>query len=94
MQQGRGEAQMIRYIDDFVMFFQYREDALRVQDALCKRLGKFGLTLAQPIPASRRNSSADQNPSGNSANESEFARPSCGRAGSVERTRVGSHSRR
>src|SRR5882762_5890629 len=25
--------------------FQYREDALRVQDALCKRLGKFGLTL-------------------------------------------------
>ena len=36
---------MIRYIDDFVMCFQYREDALRVQDALCKRLGKFGLTL-------------------------------------------------
>jgi hypothetical protein len=35
---------MIRYIDDFVMCFQYREDALRVQDALCKRLGKFGLT--------------------------------------------------
>src|SRR6266404_7732188 len=27
-------------------------------------------------------------------NESEFARPSCGRAGSVERTRVGSRSRR
>ena len=25
--------------------FQFREDALRVQDALCKRLGKFGLTL-------------------------------------------------
>ena len=41
----RGEAYMIRYIDDFVMCFQYREDALRVQDALCKRLGKFGLTL-------------------------------------------------
>jgi hypothetical protein len=41
----RGEAHMIRYIDDFVMCFQYREDALRVQDALCKRLGKFGLTL-------------------------------------------------
>src|SRR5258707_15228318 len=36
---------MIRYIDDFVMCFQYREDARRVQDALCKRLGKFGLTL-------------------------------------------------
>src|SRR6266446_3821936 len=41
----RGEAHMIRYIDDFVMCFQYREDARRVQDALCKRLGKFGLTL-------------------------------------------------
>src|ERR1700746_1056957 len=41
----RGEAHMIRYIDDFVMCFQYREDALRVQDALCKRLRKFGLRL-------------------------------------------------
>src|SRR5690242_18432203 len=41
----RGAAHMIRYIDDFVMCFQYREDALRVEDALCKRLGKFGLTL-------------------------------------------------
>jgi hypothetical protein len=28
---------MIRYIDDFVMCFQYREDALRVQDALLFR---------------------------------------------------------
>jgi hypothetical protein len=27
------------------MCFQYRADALRVQDALCKRLGKFDLTL-------------------------------------------------
>src|SRR5215203_7205186 len=25
--------------------FQFREDALRLQEALCKRLGKFGLTL-------------------------------------------------
>src|SRR5438477_8786876 len=41
----RGEACMVRYIDDFVLCFQYREDALRVQNALCKRLGKFGLTL-------------------------------------------------
>jgi RNA-directed DNA polymerase len=41
----RGEARLIRYIDGFVLWFQYREDALRVQDALCKRLGKFGLTL-------------------------------------------------
>ena len=41
----RGEAYLVRYIDDFVMCFQYRADALRVQEALCKRLGKFGLTL-------------------------------------------------
>src|SRR5215469_3758288 len=41
----RGEAYLVRYIDDFVLCFQYREEALRVQDALRKRLGKFGLTL-------------------------------------------------
>jgi len=41
----RGEAYLVRYIDDFVLCFQYRADALRVQDALCKRLGKFGLRL-------------------------------------------------
>jgi group II intron reverse transcriptase/maturase len=41
----RGEAFLVRYIDDFVICFQYRSDALRVRDALCNRLGKFGLTL-------------------------------------------------
>ena len=41
----KGEAWMVRYIDDFVICFQYREDALRVKDALGKRLGKFGLNL-------------------------------------------------
>jgi group II intron reverse transcriptase/maturase len=41
----RGEAHLVRYIDDFVICFQYRSDALRVQDALRLRLGKFGLTL-------------------------------------------------
>jgi len=41
----RGEAYLVRYIDDFVLCFQYREDALRVQKAMCKRLGKFSLTL-------------------------------------------------
>jgi RNA-directed DNA polymerase len=41
----RGEAYLVRYIDDFVMCFQYRADALRVQKALCQRLSKFGLTL-------------------------------------------------
>src|SRR3989475_11417258 len=41
----RGEAYLVRYIDDFVLCFQYRADALGVQKALCQRLGKFGLTL-------------------------------------------------
>jgi len=43
----RGEAYLVRYIDDFVLCFQYRADALRVQEVLRKRLGKFGLTLAE-----------------------------------------------
>ena len=41
----RGEAHLVRYIDDFVICFQYRSDALRVQDGLRRRLGKFGLAL-------------------------------------------------
>jgi group II intron reverse transcriptase/maturase len=41
----RGEARLVRYIDDFVVCFQYRSDALRVEDALRRRLGRFGLTL-------------------------------------------------
>ena len=41
----RGEAYLVRYIDDFVVCFQYREDALRMQNALRNRLGKFGLSL-------------------------------------------------
>jgi len=41
----RGKARLVRYIDDFVICFQYRSDAIRVQDALRLRLGKFGLTL-------------------------------------------------
>ncbi len=41
----RGEAYLARYIDDFVVCFQYREDAIRFQDVLRKRLAKFSLTL-------------------------------------------------
>jgi RNase P protein component len=41
----RGEACMVRYIDDFVLCFQYSADALRAQEALAKRLRKFSLTL-------------------------------------------------
>ena len=41
----RGEARLVRYIDYFVICFQHRSDAVRVQDALRLRLGKFDLTL-------------------------------------------------
>lgn len=41
----QGEAYLIRYIDDFVVCFQNRSDALRVREALDKRLEKFGLVI-------------------------------------------------
>jgi hypothetical protein len=41
----KGEAYLVPYIDDFVLCFQYRSDALRVQAALRKRLMKFSLYL-------------------------------------------------
>ena len=41
----RGEAYLIRYLDDFVMCFQYRSDAESVHRSLGNRLGKFGLQL-------------------------------------------------
>ena len=41
----QGEARLVRHVDDFVICFQYRSDALRVEDALRRRLGKFDLTL-------------------------------------------------
>jgi RNA-directed DNA polymerase len=41
----KGEAYLVRYIDDFVVCFQYRADALRFQMVLEKRLAKFNLQL-------------------------------------------------
>ncbi len=41
----RGETYLVRYLDDFVMCFQYRSDAERVHRSLGKRLGRFGLQL-------------------------------------------------
>ncbi|TFJ89945.1 group II intron reverse transcriptase/maturase [Lentibacillus salicampi] len=41
----KGEAYLIRYIDDFIVCFQYRADAKRFHDALQRRLGKFELRL-------------------------------------------------
>jgi RNA-directed DNA polymerase len=42
----RGEAYLIRYCDDFVCCFQYKEEAQAFYQALNGRLGKFGLELA------------------------------------------------
>ncbi|PEC50973.1 group II intron reverse transcriptase/maturase [Bacillus sp. AFS077874] len=41
----KGEAYLIRYIDDFVVCFQFRSDALRFGEVLKKRLTKFSLEL-------------------------------------------------
>lgn len=40
-----GEVYFVRYIDDFVLCFQRKNDALRFYSALPKRLSKFGLQL-------------------------------------------------
>ena len=41
----RGMAAEIRYADDFILCFQYREDAERVLKVLSKRFARYGLTL-------------------------------------------------
>ena len=45
--QCHGEAYLIRYADDFVCCFQYKDDAERFYAALSERMAKFGLELAQ-----------------------------------------------
>jgi len=44
--QCKGEAYLVRYADDFVICFQYLEDAKACHRALKERLDKFGLELA------------------------------------------------
>jgi len=43
--EARGEMIIVRYADDGVLGFQYREDAERFLGQLRERLGKFGLEL-------------------------------------------------
>jgi group II intron reverse transcriptase/maturase len=43
----RGQAYLIRYADDFVCAFQFQDDAERFYRVLGKRLGTYGLTLAE-----------------------------------------------
>lgn len=41
----RGRATLIRYADDFIIGFEYREDADRVWEVLPRRMQRYGLTL-------------------------------------------------
>jgi hypothetical protein len=41
-----GEAPIIRYADDFVCAFQYKQDAELFYHQLIERLGKFGLEVS------------------------------------------------
>ena len=43
----KGDAYIIRYADDFMMMFQYEDEAKRVYEVLIKRLAKFKLELAE-----------------------------------------------
>jgi len=43
--QARGEVYVVRYADDFVMGFQYEQDATAMRQAVAERLAKFGLEL-------------------------------------------------
>ncbi|MEK4005430.1 group II intron reverse transcriptase/maturase [Paenibacillus sp. FSL H3-0333] len=45
--QCAGQAEMVRFADDFVCCFQYKEDAERFYTALVLRLEKFGLSIAE-----------------------------------------------
>ena len=42
-----GEVYYVRYADDFVLMFQYENEARQVMEALKARLNKFGLELAE-----------------------------------------------
>ena len=42
---ARGEVIMVRYADDWVAGFEYRDDALKFQKAVTERLAGFGLAL-------------------------------------------------
>lgn len=43
----KGEAYLVRYADDFIIMFQYENEAKQVYQLLIKRLAKFGLEMEQ-----------------------------------------------
>lgn len=46
-QQINGEAQIIRYADDFIIALQYKDQAEKLLEMLKQRLAKFGLSLSE-----------------------------------------------
>lgn len=42
-----GQSRLIRYADDFVVCFQFKDEAIRFRGELDERLAKFGLEIAQ-----------------------------------------------
>ena len=45
----KGEAYLVRYADDFLLMFQYEEDAKQVYKILIERLAKFGLEIKEQM---------------------------------------------
>jgi group II intron reverse transcriptase/maturase len=45
--EARGFSQLVRYADDFVVCFQYEEEARAFGERLKERLGKFGLKVSE-----------------------------------------------
>src|SRR6202795_1197055 len=45
--QGRGEAYLLRFADDFVVSFQFRQDVDHFQQKVRERFAEFGLELAE-----------------------------------------------
>src|SRR6202022_2948262 len=43
--EARGDVVIVRYLDDVIVGFQYREDAEQFLIVLRERLGQFGMTL-------------------------------------------------
>lgn len=44
---AKGEVHYERYADDFILMFQYENEAVQAKELLRERLGKFGLELAE-----------------------------------------------
>jgi RNA-directed DNA polymerase len=44
-QEATGDMIIVRYADDFIVGFEHESDARRFLDTMCKRLGKFALSL-------------------------------------------------